>query len=148
MAQNLKKLFNSFASKPDSMKQNEFEKFIKDTKIYNEQKAGQIFKNYCINNSLSFDSFKFSLKEIAIKKQIDEEKIIKIILGISEEEELKELEEKKKEIIKRQENLKQNVNIKPEEKVKEIVKDMCVLGDIMKKEIIKEKKITLKNLYP
>jgi len=32
------------------------------------------------------------------------------------------------------------VNIKPEEKVKEIVKDMCVLGDIMKKEIIKEKK--------
>ena len=32
------------------------------------------------------------------------------------------------------------MNIKAEEKVKEILKDMCVLGDIMKKEIIKEKK--------
>ena len=140
MDQKLKELFHSYASKPDSMKQKEFEKLLDEKKICDKKEAGKIYGRYCIMNNLSFDSFKFSLKEIAIKKQIDEEKIIKIILGISEEEELKELEEKKKEIIKRQENLKQNVNIKPEEKVKEIVKDMCVLGDIMKKEIIKEKK--------
>ena len=61
-------------------------------------------------------------------------------MNISEEDELKQLEKKKKEIIKRQENLKRDENKKTEEKVKEIVQDMCVLGDIMKKEIINEKK--------
>ena len=140
MAQNLKKLFNSFASKPDSMKQNEFEKFIKDTKIYNEQKAGQIFKNYCINNSLSFDSFKFALKEIAILKEVNFEQIIDEVFGLSEKKELEKIEKKKKEVIKRQENLKKDANIKSEEKIKNIVEDMCIMGNIMKKEIINEKK--------
>ena len=108
MEQKLKELFFFFSSKPDNMKQKEFEKLLDEKKICDKKEAGKIYGRYCIMNNLSFDSFKFSLKEIAIKKQIEEEKIVKIILGISEEEELKEIEEKKKEIIKRQENLKQN----------------------------------------
>ena len=36
--------------------------------------------------------------------------------------------------------MKKDKNKKSEEKVKEVVEDMCVLGEIMKKEIINEKK--------
>ena len=36
---------------------------------------------------------------------------------------------------------------KKPEKVEEVLEDMCVLGSIMKEEIIEEKKIIQKNLY-
>ena len=140
MEQKLKELFNSYASKLDNMKQKDFETFMSDKKICDKKEAGKIYSRYCIMNNLSFDSFQYALKEIAIRKRTSYEKLVKIILNISEEDELKELKEKKKEIIKRQENLKRDENKKAEEKVKEIVQDMCVLGDIMKKEIINEKK--------
>ena len=140
MEKKLKELFCSYASKPDNMKQKEFENIMSDKKICDKKEAGKIYNRYCILNNLSFDSFKYALKEIAIKKKTNYEKLVKIILGFSEEDELKELEEKKKEIIKRQENLKKDKNKKSEEKVKEVVEDMCVLGEIMKKEIINEKK--------
>ena len=140
MEQKLKELFCSYASKPDNMKQKEFENIMSDKKICDKKEAGKIYNRSCILNNLSFDSFKYALKEIAIKKKTNYEKLVKIILGFSEEDELKELEEKKKEIIKRQENLKKDKNKKSEEKVKEVVQDMCVLGEIMKKEIINEKK--------
>ena len=74
------------------------------------------------------------IKEISFAK-IDEEK--------NKEEERKE---KKKEILKRQLKLRreQNLNLtknkaKGEEKVKEVLEDMCILGSIMKEEIIEEK---------
>ena len=57
---------------------------------------------------------------------------------------------KKEEILKRQEKERKNIlneeinksqtKIKKEEKVKEVLEDMCVLGEIMKEEIIEEKK--------
>ena len=74
------------------------------------------------------------IKEISFAK-IEEEK--------NKEEERKE---KKKEILKRQLKLRreQNLNLtknkaKCEEKVKEVLEDMCILGSIMKEEIIEEK---------
>ena len=74
------------------------------------------------------------IKEISFAK-IEEEK--------NKEEERKE---KKKEILKRQLKLRreQNLNLtknkaKGEEKVKEVLEDMCILGSIMKEEIIEEK---------
>ena len=52
---------------------------------------------------------------------------------------------KKKEIIKRQIQIKA---IKSKlENVKEVLEDMCVLGRIMKEEIIEEKKKIPKNLF-
>ena len=46
MEQKLKKFFSSYASTSDSMKQKEFENFIKVNKIYDEKEAGEIYKNY------------------------------------------------------------------------------------------------------
>ena len=140
MEQKLKKLFNSYVSSTTgSMKQKEFENFIKVNKIYDEQEAGEIYKNYSTNDTLSFDSFRFALKQIAIHEGIKIEDIVNKIAEI-EKEELKELDKMKKEIINRQKNREKNVNIKPEEIVKEEIKDMCTFGNIMKKEIINLKK--------
>ena len=121
------------------MKQKEFENFIKVNKIYDEKEAGEIYKNYSSNDSLSFDSFRLALKQIAIHSGTGIEGIVSKIANI-EKEVLKELEGMKKEIINRQKNREKNVNMIPEEKVKEIIKDMNELGKIMKKEIINLKK--------
>ena len=43
MEQELKKLFSSYASASDSMKQNEFENFIKVNKIYDEEDIKEIY---------------------------------------------------------------------------------------------------------
>ena len=63
-----------------------------------------------------------------------------------EEEEEKERQIKKKEIFKRQLQLRKEQKLNQskkvatnEEKVKEVLEDMCVLGSIMKEEIIEEK---------
>ena len=139
MEQKLKKFFSSYASTSDSMKQKEFENFIKVNKIYDEKEAGEIYKNYSSNDSLSFDSFRLALKQIVIHSGTGIEGIVSKIANI-EKEVLKELEGMKKEIINRQKNREKNVNMIPEEKVKEIIKDMNALGKIMKKEIINLKK--------
>ena len=140
MEQKLKKLFNSYVSSTTgSMKQKEFENFIKVNKIYDEQEAGEIYKNYSKDDSLSFDSFMLALKQIAIQEVTGIEGIVNKIADI-EKEELKEFEKKKKEIINRQKNREKNINMIPEEKVKEVIKDMNELGKIMKKEIINLKK--------
>jgi len=139
MEEKLKKLYNSYASTSASMKQKEFEYFITVNKIYDEQEAGEIYKNYSTNDSLSFDSFMLALKQIAIQEVTGIEGIVNKIADI-EKEELKEFEKKKKEIINRQKNREKNINMIPEEKVKEVIKDMNELGKIMKKEIINLKK--------
>ena len=139
MEQKLKNLFSSYASTSDSMKQKEFENFIRVNKIYDEKEAGEIYKNYSKGDSLSFDSFRLALKQIAIQEVTGIEDIVNKIADI-EKEELKEMKEMKKEIINRQKNREKNVNMIPEEKVKEIIKDMNELGKIMKKEIINLKK--------
>jgi hypothetical protein len=99
------------------MKQKEFENFIKVNKIYDEKEAGEIYKNYSTNDSLSFDSFRLALKQIAIHSGTGIEGIVSKIANI-EKEVLKELEGMKKEIINRQKNREKNVNMIPEEKVK------------------------------
>ena len=139
MEEKLKKLYNSYASTSASMKQKEFEYFITVNKIYDEQEAGEIYKNYSKDDSLSFDSFMLALKQIAIQEVTGIEGIVNKIADI-EKEELKEFEKKKKEIINRQKNREKNINMIPEEKVKEVIKDMNELGKIMKKEIINLKK--------
>jgi len=139
MEQELKKLFSSYASASDSMKQNEFENFIKVNKIYDEEDIKEIYNEYSTSDNLSFDSFKLALKAITIKGGTEIKDIITKIVDI-EEKKLKELKEMRKEIIKRQKNQKKNIKAKPEEKAKEMVKDMCILGNISKKEIIYEKK--------
>ena len=56
-----------------------------------------------------------------------------------------ERKKKKEEIVQRQK--KYMLDITKHENVKEVLEDMCVLGSIMKEEIIEEKKIIQKNLY-
>ena len=51
---------------------------------------------------------------------------------------------KKKEILIRQENLRNNTVMAPEEKIKIILEDMSILGNILIKEIIEDKKINPK----
>ena len=58
-----------------------------------------------------------------------------------------EREKKKKEIIERQFLKKLNNGENRKENVKEVLEDMCILGSIMKKEILEEKKTIQKNLY-
>ena len=140
MEKQLKELFLSYTSQNKSMKLNEFENLINYSKIYNQNEIKTIFDNYSINDKLSFDSFKFAIKEIAMMKQIDYDNIVQMLFKKGEEEDLKKIEEKKIEILNRQENLRKNKNIKNEEKVKLILEDMCVIGNIMKNEIINEKK--------
>jgi hypothetical protein len=51
---------------------------------------------------------------------------------------------KKKEILIRQENLRNNTVMTPEEKIKIILEDMSILGNILIKEIIEDKNINPK----
>ena len=51
---------------------------------------------------------------------------------------------KKKEILIRQENLRNNIVMTPEEKIKIILEDMSILGNILIKEIIEDKNINPK----
>jgi hypothetical protein len=65
-----------------------------------------------------------------------------------------------KEILKRQEALRKEnseenkvqsqnqINIQNEQKVKETIEDMCVMGSIMKEEIIEEKKNNPEKFIP
>ena len=69
MEQKLKELFCSYASNTDNMNQKEFENIMIDKKICEKKEAGKIYNRYCIMNNLSFDSFKYVLKEIEIKKK-------------------------------------------------------------------------------
>ena len=90
-------------------------------------------------------------KEEELKKQEEEiRKKKEEELKRKKEEELKKEKEermrKKKEILERQEKLRKEQLLNKvyekqtkEEKVKEVLEDMCVLGDIMKEEIIEEK---------
>ena len=74
----------------------------------------------------------------------------------AEEEKKKKEEEMKKQkklILERQKEYRkaqyQNIiNSKKPEKVEEVLEDMCILGSIMKEEIIEEKKVIRKNLFP
>ena len=96
---------------------------------------------------MSFSSFKMSLKEIAIRTKTKEDTIKnKIIIG-EDKEEVKRITQKKNEIFEMHDKIKNNKNMKPDEKVKITLENMCFMGDIMKKEIEKEKKKTLKNLF-
>ena len=85
MEEKLKKLYNSYASTSASMKQKEFEYFITVNKIYDEQEAGEIYKNYSTNDSLSFDSFRLALKQIAIHSGTGIEGIVSKIANIEKE---------------------------------------------------------------
>ena len=84
------------------------------------------------------------------KKKAEEEK------KKAEEEKKKKEEEMKKQkklILERQKEYRkaqyQNIiNSKKPEKVEEVLEDMCILGSIMKEEIIEEKKVIRKNLFP
>ena len=84
------------------------------------------------------------------KKKKEEEK------KKAEEEKKKKEEEMKKQkklILERQKEYRkaqyQNIiNSKKPEKVEEVLEDMCILGSIMKEEIIEEKKVIRKNLFP
>ena len=87
-------------------------------------------------------------EEPFIDKKNEEEIDIQIIEVPKKEEK----EKKMKEILKRQEALRKEnseenkvqsqnqINIQNEQKVKETIEDMCVMGSIMKEEIIEEKK--------
>ena len=92
-----------------------------------------IFLGCCI---LSYTLAKYYKKksEIYLKKKKEEEKKKK-------EEEMKR---KKKEILKRQQEYRKAqysiINQGKSEKVEEVLEDMCTLGNIMKEEIIEEKK--------
>ena len=71
------------------------------------------------------------------KREIKEEELIQI-------QEKKEREIKKKEILERQSEFRKKEqsdekNLKTEENKKTVIEDMCVLGSIMKQEIIEEK---------
>ena len=92
-------------------------------------------------------------QERILKKEVEEiEKLKKIKKEeIQRKKEEEERKRKKKEIIERQsflnkndkninKNKKSTVIKKKEEKIKEILEDMCVLGSIIKEEIIEEKK--------
>ena len=91
------------------------------------------------------------------KKKAEEEKKKKEEEKKKKEEEKKKKEEEmkkqKKLILERQKEYRkaqyQNIiNSKKPEKVEEVLEDMCILGSIMKEEIIEEKKVIRKNLFP
>ena len=64
-------------------------------------------------------------------------------------EEKKKNEEEKNKIFEKQKEfrIKEISNIYKKEETKEVLEDMCIIGTIMKNEIIEEKKITLINLF-
>ena len=75
------------------------------------------------------------------KKELEKLKILEEIHSRKNRE--KERERKKKEIVERQFILDKNEKSnKSEDKTKQVLEDMCVLGSIMKEEIIEEKKRT------
>ena len=80
MEKQLKDLFLSYTSQNNNMRLNEFENLINYSKICNQKEIKTIYENYSINNKLSFDSFKFAIKEIAIMKQIDYDNIVQMLL--------------------------------------------------------------------
>ena len=140
MDQNLKELFLSYTSNADYMKMAEFKKFIKERKICNIYQAESIFSRFSLNKKLlSFNSFKFALEEIAMKGGTSIENLLKDIFKEKENQEKENIKEKKKEIVLRQENLRKNGDINQGEELKKIVEDMCEIGALMKKEILKEK---------
>ena len=140
MDQNLKELFLSYTSNEDYMKLTEFKKFIKERKICNIYQAESIFSRFSLNKKLlSFNSFKFALEEIAMKGGTSIENLLKDIFKEKENQEKENIKEKKKEIVLRQENLRKNGDINQGEELKKIVEDMCEIGALMKKEILKEK---------
>ena len=67
-----------------------------------------------------------------------------------EERKKKEMKKQKEEIMARQKEYRKaqfnTIMKKKSEKVEDILEDMCILGSIMKEEIIEEKKIIPKNL--
>lgn len=72
-------------------------------------------------------------------KKLEEEKILR--LKKLEEEDKKRNEERKKEILQKQFESRTNTKSDSRRRDKtEVIKDMCVLSDITKKEIIEEKK--------
>ena len=135
----LKELFDSYALNDDSMKKVDFIKFINAHKIIDEKQGEKIYDVYSINNKLYFVSFKYSLKEIGIRKKISYDNILQEIFSTGEKDDIKKIDEKTKEIIKRQEN---------EIKIKETLEDMCIMGNLMKNEIIREKKIHPEKFIP
>ena len=73
------------------------------------------------------------------KKELKKLRRKKNEIQIIKEEEKRKI--KKKEILERQSNMRKNIVINENKnKEKELIEDMCVLGSIMKEEIIQEKK--------
>ena len=135
----LEELFYSHCPR-DRMKMKEFKSFVRDTKICDQKQGEMVFLRYCINKELSFESFKFAIKEIGYRKDNSYEDVVKEIVQPIEEKNIKKNKEMQKKIVKRQENLNlKSAEKKQDEQLKEIVQDMCLMGNFMKKEIVKEK---------
>jgi hypothetical protein len=118
----------------------EFKSFVRDTNICDQKQGEMVFLRYCINKELSFESFKFAIKEIGYRKDNSYEDVVKEIVQPIEEKNIKKNKEMQKKIVKRQENLNlKSAEKKQDEQLKEIVQDMCLMGKFMKKEIVKEK---------
>ena len=148
MEKKLKEIYLSYSSKEDKMKLPEYKKLLTDRNICPPELIDKIYNGYCINKVMSFSSFKMSLKEIAIRTKTKEDTIKNKIITGEDKEEVKRITQKKKEIFEMHDKIKNNKNMKPDEKVKITLENMCFMGDIMKKEIEKEKKENPEKFIP
>ena len=144
--EHLEEIFLSYTNNNEKMKMNEFKKFIIENKICSKYKVEPIFVRFSINKQFNFYKFELAINEIARGEKTTAEDLLKNVLKPFEEKEKeKEKEknkEKKKEIVIRQEkiNLKNKGEKTQDEPFKDLVKDMCDIGSLMKQEIIEEKK--------
>ena len=102
---------------------------------------------YLFNNFIYFikeNSYiiqKIKLKEINDKLKLEKKEKMKI-----KEQERKKI--KKKEILERQQNLRENKELNKEDKNLKLLEDMCILGSILKEEILTEKKNNSEKYIP
>ena len=152
--EHLEEIFLSYTNNNEKMKINEFKKFIIENKICSKYKVEPIFVRFSINKQLNFYKFELAINEIARGEKTTAEDLLKNVLKPFEEKEKeKEKEknkEKKKEIVIRQEkiNLKNKGEKTQDEPFKDLVKDMCDIGSLMKQEIIEEKKSNPEKFLP
>ena len=148
----LKKIFEKICGK-EEMQYFQFSMFCEKYKLidnkFNLNDIDNLFNKIRSGKkkTINFLQFEKALNEISKKRG---KNVLEIIIKpkIKKKEDIKKKEienlHKKKEILERQEELRKNQNInnekKSDEKVREILEDMCVLGTIMKDEIIKEQK--------
>jgi len=150
MDNHLEELFLSYTQNNEKMIFNEFKKFILDSKICTKYQIEPIFVRYSINKLLTFYKFEIAIKEIARGKNTSVENLLKKMLKPFEEKEKEKIKEKKKEIVIRQEkiNMKNKEEKTKDEPFKDLVKDMCDIGSLMKEEIIEEKKNNPEKFLP